>query len=320
MSRKVLITGSEGTLGSKLREELIDRGYNVHGLDLQHTDTPNTYRADISEYRQVERVFDKIKPDVCYALAAEFGRNNGQEYHEQLWKHNAIGTQNVIDACTKYGTHLVFASSSEAYGDTAEDGKPLEEDILLVQVPNFHNNYALSKWTNEKQIQIAQKNTSLKATILRFFNAYGPGEYYNDYRSVVCLFIYRLLHDCPITVYKDYHRVFMFVNDWSRTVANVVDRIPSIMSISAEQRVFNIGGTEYVTVEEMLNKLQRLIPESKSTISILPKEQANITNKRPDNSRAKVWLDHRCLTNLDQGLPITVNWMRKTYGKDTPRS
>lgn len=311
---QILVTGSQGTLGKKLVAELTRRGHNVFGCDLHHGEK-NEIRADVAEMRQVDNVFGQIQPEVVYHLAAEFGRMNGQHYYEQLWKSNVIGTRNIIEACTKAAAHLVFASSSEAYGDTAENGHALQEDDLLTQVPNFHNEYALSKWTNEKQIQIASANSQLKATTLRFFNAYGPGEEYNNYRSVVCLFIYRLLHNLPITVYENYNRVFMYVSDWANTVANVAERANALMTIPSHLRVFNIGGEEYVSIETLVEKLKSLIPETKSVITVLPKEQANITNKRPDNERAKSWLGHYPKVTLDQGLPWTVQWMRKRYSK-----
>lgn len=309
---QILVTGSQGTLGRKLVKVLQSRGHNVFGCDLHHGEK-NEIRADVAEARQVDSVFGQVEPEIVYHLAAEFGRNNGQAYYEQLWKTNTVGTRNIIEACIRGGAHLVFASSSEAYGDTAEDGGALKEDTLLTQVPNFHNEYALTKWTNEKQIQIAGANSNLKATILRFFNAYGPGEEYNDYRSVVCLFIYRLLHDLPITVYQNYHRVFMYVADWANTVANVASAIPQLEGLPYAHRVFNIGGEEYTSIETLVEKLKVLIPKTKSAITLLPKEQANITNKRPDNSRAKQILAHECPTTLDMGLPWTVAWMKKRY-------
>lgn len=311
-SLRILVTGSQGTLGRKLMCELRKRGHNVYGCDIKHSEE-GEIRADIAEARQVTRVFNQIRPNVVYHLAAEFGRQNGQEYYEQLWKTNVIGTRNIIDACVGTSTHLVFASSSEVYGTTAEDGTSLHEDVLKNTVPTFHNEYALSKWTNENQIAIASRNDGLVATILRFFNAYGPGEEYNNYRSVVCLFAYRLLHNMPITVYENYHRVFMYISDWQRTVANVIDHVSTLRDLPAEARVFNIGGTEYVAVEKMLDELITLIPETCSPIMLVPKERANVTNKRPDNSRAMKWLGHECRIGLREGLANTVAWMRTRY-------
>src|SRR5882724_8057093 len=198
---RILVTGSAGTLGTRLVTELRVRGHEVTGADLRHW--PGERRMDIRIWRQVKDAIDIGCYDVCYHLAGEFGRVNGEHYHEQLWETNCIGTHNVIQACADRRVRLIFASSSEAYGDLADTGKDLNEYRLYTEVPKFNNEYSLTKWAGEQQIRIAQRNHGLNATILRFFNVYGPGEYYSDYRSVVCLFIYRAMKGLPITVYSE---------------------------------------------------------------------------------------------------------------------
>lgn len=307
---KILITGSEGVLGTVLKKELRQRGHDVYGCDLKHCHDPQIIRADIAEYRQLERTFDFAKPELVYHLAAEFGRMNGQEYYEQLWKTNCIGTRNVIEQCLKHDSILAFASSSEAYGDAdryAPKNVPFLESWAEEYAPYFHNEYALTKWTNERQIFIAEQNQGLKATIFRFFNAYGPGEYYNPYRSVVCLFIYRLLTNQPITVYKNYYRVFMWVGDWVKTVANYADNTPI-------GGIYNIGGQEYISVEELKDRLLALIPQTKSEIHYMDSEKANVISKKPYITSAQIVLGHDPKTTLNDGLPLTVEWMRQVYG------
>src|SRR6185312_6829503 len=141
---RILVTGSEGTLGKPLVEELECRGHDVYGLDLMHTHKQQYQRADVADFRQVDRAFCVARPDVVYHLAAEFGRVNGEEYYEQLWRTNQIGTANIIKACKYYGSKLILAGSSEAYGDS--DQATLSEGYLDVYAPKFHNQYALSKW------------------------------------------------------------------------------------------------------------------------------------------------------------------------------
>jgi dTDP-glucose 4,6-dehydratase len=323
---RVLITGSEGVLGSNLKRELRRRGHDVYGCDLLHSSDENVQRADVAERRQLTRVFDLSQPEVVYHFAAEFGRMNGQEYYEQLWKTNCIGTRNVIEECVRTKAKLVFASSSEAYGmadDYAPDGEDFQESWLDKYAPQFHNEYALSKYTNERQITMAARNDNLDACILRFFNAYGPGEPYNPYRSVVCLFTYRLLKGLPITVYKDYYRTHMFINDWCNTVANIANpKIKDLMSFNKHWvgagatpyvPVFNIGGTEYESVEALKDKIVNLIGGSSSEITYLDAEKANVVSKKPDNHLAELWLEHNPVTTLDQGLPLTIEWMKKEY-------
>lgn len=328
---KLLVTGNQGTLGKVLVSFLESRGHEVFGCDLKHAAGEREMRCDVSEYRQVRRVFERFGPfDAVYHLAAEFGRNNGEEFNEQLWKNNCIGTDNIIEACTALhpGTRLIFASTSEAYGESSvympvEDAT-LSEAYLDKYAPAFHNKYALSKWTNEAQVFIAAQNRGLRAVVLRFFNAYGPGEYYTPYRSVVCLFAYRLMFGLPITVYRNYHRVFQYVDDWAQTVAGVAERFDSlprrhigkmIGRRPSNVPVYNIGGEEYCSVEEMKDKIVRILGGTDSQITILDKEAANITNKRPDIELAKLDLGHDPRTTLDEGLPLTIGWMANTYAR-----
>jgi dTDP-glucose 4,6-dehydratase len=321
---RILITGSEGVLGSTLKKELRKRGHDVYGCDLLHSSDEQVQRADVSERRQLTRVFDFSQPTFVYHFAAEFGRMNGQEYYEQLWKTNCIGTRNVIEECVRTEAQLIFASSSEAYGmadDYAPKGHDFNEEWLDYYAPQFHNEYALTKYTNERQITMAARNDGLDAIILRFFNAYGPGEPYNPYRSVVCLFTYRLLKGLPITVYKDYYRTHMFIDDWCQTVANVAD--PHLQlgwtanwkgSGGTNVPVFNIGGTEYESIETLKDKIVNLIGGSSSAITYLDAEKANVISKKPGNALAQIFLGHNPTTTLDEGLPLTIDWMKKEYG------
>lgn len=94
---RILVTGSRGTLGVPLVEELKKRGHELWQCDLQHSREDNYIRADVSSYRQLERVFEAAKYDYVYHLAAEFGRVNGEEYYDTLWQTNVIGTRNVLE-------------------------------------------------------------------------------------------------------------------------------------------------------------------------------------------------------------------------------
>lgn len=318
MSR-ILITGSLGTLGKPLTYELERRGHKVFGVDLKHTEHSNYMRADISNARQIDKVFEKFAPEYVYNLAAEFGRNNGQAYYEQLWNTNQTGNRNVIESCLRHGTKFILAGSSEAYGESGQDW--LKERWLDTFAPEFYNEYALSKWAQERQAFIAAKNDGLKAVVLRFFNAYGEGEFYSPYRSVVCLFCYRLLHGLPITVYRNYHRVFMHVDDWAHTVANVSERFDTLPAQPSNQSgvpVLNVGGTEYRSVEELVEVILKHFPgpdraRAERLITYKDKEIANVTNKRPDISLAAQYLDHNPTIKLEEGVARTIAWMEKTY-------
>ena len=324
---RVLISGSSGVLGSVLMKELRDRGHNVYGCDISHSADPKVMRADVSKARQVARVFDEFGPfDIVYWLAAEFGRINGDTFYEQLWETNMIGTQNAIEECVKRNAVLVFASSSEAYGlsEVYNQGEPLREGMLDHHVPNFHNQYSLSKYCNERQIFTAVRNRRLKAIVLRFFNIYGPPERYSPYRSVVCQFAWKMLNNMPLTVNREGRRSHLWIGDWAHTVAGITesfkfnrlfdDCAPKIWPGAGGTPgvpVFNIGGTEYESIEELYLRLKELIPESSSVATFQNSEPANSATKRPNNRLAQEWLDHDPLMSLQAGLEKTVAELRK---------
>jgi dTDP-glucose 4,6-dehydratase len=302
---KILITGSVGTLGRPLRRELERRGHDVWGVDLQHQPDEKYIRADVSVYRQLERVFEQDY-DYVYHLAAEFGRINGEEYYDTLWQTNVIGTRNILELQKKRQFKLIFASSSEIYGD--KHAAILSEDLPLQQSIIQHNDYAVTKWVNEIQVMNFEKRFGNPIVRLRFFNAYGPGEYYHNYRSVVCLFSYRALHGLPYDVYLGYHRVFMYIDDFIPTLANVADNFKA-------GEVYNIGGDEFRSVKELSDLILKQIGRDDSLVNYLPEDRHNVQNKRPNIDKAKRAFGHNPTVTLEQGVPKTIDWMRSVYAQ-----
>jgi dTDP-glucose 4,6-dehydratase len=301
---RILVTGSEGTLGRPLVGELRRRGHDVWGCDLQHQADPQYIRANVAEYRQLERVFERPF-DYVYHLAAEFGRINGEEYFETLWKTNVLGTRNVLELQRLKRFRLIFASSSEIYGDRHEE--TLTESIPLHRSIIQHNDYATTKWVNEIQIMNFERRFGTECMRLRFFNAYGPGEYYHAYRSVVCLFAYRALHDIPYQVYEGYHRVFMYIDDFLPTLASACEHFTA-------GEVYNIGGSEFRSVHELSDLILRYCGKTDKLVEYLPEDRHNVQNKRPDISKAMKTFGHNPKTTLEEGVPKTIDWMKHVYG------
>ena len=307
---KILITGIMGTLGRPLQRELEGRGHNVWGLDLQHQAEQKYYRADVANFRQLERAFEQ-EYDYVYHLAAEFGRINGEEYYDTLWETNVIGTRNILEIQKRKKFKLIFASSSEIYGDKHQH--ILSEDIPLNHSIIQHNDYAVTKWVNEIQIMNFEKRFGNPIVRLRFFNAYGPGEYYHNYRSVVCLFTYRALHRIPYDVYLGYHRVFMYIDDFIPTLANVVDNfVPG--------EVYNIGGHEFRSVKELSDLILNHLGADDSFVNYLPEDKLNVMNKRPNIDKARKAFGHNPRVVLEEGVPRTTAWMKSVYRESIAKS
>jgi dTDP-glucose 4,6-dehydratase len=298
---RVLITGSLGTIGVPLTFELADRGHAVYGCDLHHTaqDKDTYMRADVADYRQLQRVFDEYQPEVVFHLAAEFGRHNGNRHYEQVWRTNLIGTHNVLDLCERHGAKLIFASTSEIYGEC--EAEWLTEDLSETIPLRQPNEYALSKWANEQQIMNFTRLHDVEAVRLRFFNLYGPGEHYHPFRSVVSLFCHRALNGIPWEVYDGYSRTFMYVTDFIPTLANAMD--------AKHGSVYNIGGEDYRSIRELSDLVLAQTGANSDLVSYLSEDVHNVKSKRPDNSRARKDLGHDPKVTLEEGVPLTLEWM-----------
>jgi nucleoside-diphosphate-sugar epimerase len=203
---------------------------------------------------------------------------------------------------------LIFASSSEAYGSLADNGN-CEEPRLLYEVPDFFNEYSLTKWAGEKQIDIARINSGLRAISLRFFNVYGE-EPYSPYRSVVCRFIYSLLHRQRITVF-DGTRDFIYISDWAHAVANAADRFDDLKC-----QAYNIGGDRAFEISHLAAIIATacgLAADDPMIKYLGSPEPSNITKKFPNIELAKRDLGLDPKIGLVEGIGKTVEWMRHKY-------
>lgn len=299
----VLVTGGLGAVGAPLAKELRTRGHQVWVCDLAHAQGPNYIRCDVGDYRQVQRVFQKQDFDFVYHLAAEFGRWNGEDYYEQVWQSNAIGMKNLLRLQEERKFRMVFTSSSEVYGDWTE---VMAEDVLEKHPIRQMNDYAISKWVNEMQILNSADRFGTETVRVRLFNTYGPGEYYSEYRSVVCQFIYRALHDMPYTVYLDHHRTSSYIDDTVRTMANIMEHFKP-------GAVYNIAGDEYHDIKMLSDMILGYLGKDDRQVNYVTFEAHNTRDKKADVTAAQRDLDHRPRVPLSVGIPRTVDWQRAVY-------
>ena len=308
----ILVTGGLGTVGHVLVGELRKRGNNVWICDLLHHHDSQYIRCDIGSFWQLQRAFDLHKFDVVYNLAAEFGRWNGEDFYDTLWRSNVVGTKNIIRFQEKLGFRLVHFSSSEVYGDY--DGV-MHEDVMDKYEIRQLNDYAMTKWVNEMQIMNSAAMYGTESVRVRLFNTYGPGEYYSDYRSVICLFIYRALMNLPYKVYLNHHRTSTFVTDTVKTLANILDNFKP-------GEVYNIGGNEYHDIKYVSDLILKYIGKDDRLVEYEESEGFTTRDKKIDITKAIKDLDHKLTIPLDEGISKTIEWMKSVYingNNDTAR-
>ncbi len=300
---KVLVTGGLGAVGGFLTRELRERGHEVWITDLPHHHDPQYLRADVSEYRQLERIFDEHRFDYVYHLAAEFGRRNGEEYYETLWRTNVIGTKNMIRLQEKHGFRMIFFSSSEVYGDW--EGV-MHEEVMEASPIRQLNDYAMTKWVGEMQVMNSAARFGTETVRVRLFNVYGPGEPYSEYRSANCIFCYRALYGLPYTVYLGHRRSSLYVTDAAFTLATLVERfIPG--------EVYNIGSREVHDVKTASDIILSYLDQDDHMVNYRPCEPFTTRSKTVDISKAAADLGHAPKVSLADGLWRTLDWMKVRY-------
>ncbi len=301
---KILVTGGLGAIGSPLSEELRRREHEVWISDRIHSYEPNYLRCDVSEFHQVENIFARAKFDYVYHLAAEFGRRNGEDFYETLWKTNAIGTKNIIRMQEQLKFRMIFTSSSEVYGDYREI---MSEDVMDKVAIRQMNDYGMSKRVNEMQILNSADRFGTETVRVRLFNTYGPGEYYSEYRSAICVFIYRALHGLPYTVYTKHKRTSSYIDDTVRTLANIVGNFKP-------GEVYNIAGNELHDMRRVSDIILSYLGKDDSLVEYCDVEQATTLEKKVDVSKAVPDLGHQSTVALKEGILRTINWQKEVYG------
>jgi len=315
----ILVTGGLGTVGHILVGELRKRGNFVVSVDRLHAvdelsfslgsdlEKPQYACADIGKFRQIERVFKKLGPfDYVYNCAAEFGRWNGEDFYEDLWQTNVVGLKNLICLQEKLGFRLIHFSSSEVYGDW--QGVMFENVMDKYPIKQM-NDYAMTKWVNEMQIHNSFIKSRTETVIVRLFNTYGPGEYYSPYRSVNCRFLYCALNNLPWTVFKGHSRTSSYLVDIVRTLCNIVDNYKP-------GEVYNLGGNQLHTIEELSNVILEATGADPSLVHYKDSEILTTKSKRVDVSKSVRDLDHKSTYSLKEGIRLTAQWMCKVYGID----
>ncbi len=224
-----------------------------------------------------------------------------------MWRTNAVGTKNILRMQEREGFQAVYFSSSEVYGDF--DGVMTEDVMDKVEIKQM-NDYAMSKWVNEMQVMNSAAQFATESVRVRLFNTYGPGEYYSPYRSVICLFCYRLLHDIPVTVYQGYKRTSTYITDMANSLATIVERFKP-------GEVYNIGGDDFHSIETVADIILRDLGKQSRRAQLLnfkPEEPLTTRQKKVDCAKARRDLGHTSTVDLETGIANTLAWMREVYG------
>lgn len=304
---QILVTGGRGFIGTNLSRELRSRGHEVWTCDVLQGEDPQHIKADTGVYQQMDALFRKHKFDYVYHLAAEYGRWNGEDHYENLWRTNVVGTKNMLRLQEQHRFRMIFFSSAEVYGDYDE---LMSEDVMERVPIKQMNDYAISKWAGELQCLNHAAMFGTETVRVRPVGCYGPHEYYSSYRGVIPIFVYSALTSKPFTVYRGHKRIFDYVEDTCRTFANIVENfVPG--------EVYNVGGREewVISIEELADIVLEATG-ARPDLAVYKGEEGFTTRvKIVDFSMARRDLKHDPQIDIREGVRRYVAWARNVYGQ-----
>lgn len=335
MNNKVLITGGAGFIGFHLSNLLLDKGYQVIGIDnlndyydirikegrlaiLQAKENYTFYKIDIKDKEDVDNLFAEHRPDYVVNLAAQAGVRYSLINPYAYVDSNLIGFVNILEACRNYPVkHLLYASSSSVYG-----GNKVAPFSAEHQVDHPVSLYAATKKSNELMAHSYSHLYKIPTTGLRFFTVYGTwGRPDMAYFS----FTQDILSGKPINVfnYGKMKRDFTYVDDIVEGVYRLLDTIPQanpewdettdkLSESFAPYKVYNIGNNEPMELETFINVLEDKLGQ-KANKNYMDMQPGDVTMTYADTTDLEKAIGFKPSTSVEEGLGKFVEWYKEFY-------
>ena len=304
MSRRVLVTGGGGFIGSNLVRALLERGDDVRVLDNFSTgNRANLDELDVQvvegELRSYERVHAAVRGvEVVFHLGALGSVPRSVQDPLTSSAVNVEGTLNVLLAARDEGIRrVVYSSSSSVYGTRRE--LPVPES----SPPDPISPYGVAKLAAERYcISFSRVYDSFETVVLRYFNVFGPRQSpFSQYAAVIPLFVTAIDEGRPITIHGDggQSRDFTYVS-------NVVDAtMLAAEAADANSRMFNVAAGSPGSVNDVADTIGRILgkPVEKE---FQPPRPGDIRDSWADITAARETLGFEPTVGLEEGLRRTV--------------
>jgi len=305
----ILVTGGGGFIGSYLCDTLVKAGAIVTCLDnfstglVQNVD----HLFEMRNFRMVKEDVSNFEDNENYDFVLHFAsRASPEEYQLNPVKTlltNSYGSHRMLELARKHDSRILFASSSEVYGDAKVI--PTSESYWgNVNPVGVRSCYDEGKRFGEALFMAYHREYKLDARIARVHNTYGPRLRADEaYARALSRFVSQALRGEDLTVYGDgtQTRSFCYITD---TVAGILLMLSSPRCMG---EVVNIGNADEIRILDLANKIREIVGgRSKITFRPLPKDDPR--RRRPDISKAKELLGWQPETSLEKGLKRTIEW------------
>lgn len=303
--KKILVTGSSGTVGTRLCEKLSEENYEIVGVDLN----PNKWNDRINELTIIgdlrsKQTFENLPEDVDLVIhLAANARVYNLVIDPSLARDNFETLFNTLEFCRKGNIKkFIFASSREVYGNS----KQIIHTENEAYVRNCESPYTASKIGGEALIHAYQQCYGINFIITRFSNVYGM---YDDSDRVIPLFIKLTKENKDLVVYgKEKLLDFTYIDD---TISGVLKCVENFDQVKND--VFNIASGEALSIIEVA-QLIRKYTDSKNKIIIKENRTGEVVKFIADISKVTQKLSYEPKTTIDEGIKKSIEWyMERGY-------
>ncbi len=307
--KKVLVTGGAGFIGSWLCDALVDYGSEVTAVDdlstgrMKNIDHLIKYsnfkyvKSDVCKYQSIEKF------DFIFHLAGHASPDEYQAHPIETLQTSALGTFAMAELARKNGATLLFASTSEVYGDAEVIPTP-ETYWGKVNPIGPRSCYDEGKRFAEALLIAYSTQYGLDVRIPRIFNTYGPRLREDGlYARAISRFIQQATTNQPITVYGD--------GKQTRSFCYITDMVTGLMLLTitpkAKGEVVNLGNCQEKTILELATKIKEFTKgSSEVTFQPLPKDDPK--RRCPDTTKLEKLVSWKPNVSFDEGLKRTITW------------
>lgn len=309
---KILITGVAGLLGSHFSTYLLNKKYDVIGIDnlsggyIDFVDkrlikNKKFYQIDIKENKSLEKIFKKYKIDYVYHFAAYAAEGLSPFVRNFNYTNNLLSSVNVINNCIKYNVKkIIFTSSMAVYGK----GKPPFKEGHL---PQPEDPYGIAKYAVEMDLKQAFDQFKLKYSIVRPHNVIGIKQnIWDKYRNVIGIWIRESIENKPINIFGDGKQTRAFSD-----IKYYMSPFEKLMTI-ADHETFNIGSSD----EYELNDIAKIVQEIANEFGYFPEikhleSRKEVKNAYCNHNKAKKMLSFKDNTDIKKTVREMFIWAIK---------
>jgi nucleoside-diphosphate-sugar epimerase len=309
----ILLTGCAGFIGARVAEILLEEGRNLLGVD----DLNNYYdvrlkkwraeklkrfknfkflKADITDFKVMERIFKKNRIDVIYNLAARAGVRASIENPMIYFKVNVDGTLNLLELARRFGVRKFILSSSSSVYAGAKMPFREESEIAKPLSP-----YAASKRSGELIAYTYHHLYGLDIAVLRYFTVYGPAGR-PDMSPFKFIKLINEGKELPVFGDGTQMRDFTYIDDIARGTV-MAERIKGF-------EILNLGNNKPHSLNELIALIEKSLGK-KAKIKNMPFDKSDMKSTWADIRKAKKLLGWSPVVSLEDGIKRTVEWFKK---------